>query len=322
MVSPSRGDGVDEVRFDGQIAVVTGAGRGIGRAEAQLLAARGARVVVNDWGRSGDGRPLEEEPGREVCAAIESAGGRAVLDTSDVGTPDGAAAVIDRAIAEWGRIDVLVNNAGSAVRAADPGSMTDDGMHLTVRTHLLATMWTCRRAWPVMVEQGYGRIVNTSSATMLGVKNSWDYPAAKGGVLGFTRSLAVTAQPHGIMVNAIMPMAYTRPMHSYPDEAIREWMKANFSASDIAPLVAFLASESVPCTGEVFAVGAGRCARLAIVAAPGYQKHDGPLSIEDVAANWDTVVDLTDAVLMRHSRDESAMYRGEAEWHGSNAGYD
>jgi NAD(P)-dependent dehydrogenase (short-subunit alcohol dehydrogenase family) len=195
-------------------------------------------------------------------------------------------------------------------------------MHLTVRTHLMGTMWTCRRAWPVMVSQGYGRIVNTSSATMLGVKNSWDYPAAKGGVLGFTRSLAVTAQPHGIKVNAIMPMAYTRPMHSYPDTAIREWMAASFAASQVAPLVAFLAHESVPCTGEVFAVGAGRCALVAIVAAPGFQKADGALTIEDVAANWATVTDLSDARLMRHSRDESAMYRGTAQWRGSNAGYD
>jgi NAD(P)-dependent dehydrogenase (short-subunit alcohol dehydrogenase family) len=316
------GDRVDELRFEGQVAVVTGAGRGIGRAEALLLAARGARVVVNDWGRTGDGRATGEQPGREVCESIRGAGGQAVFDTSDVGTPDGAATVIERALAEWGRLDVLVNNAGAAMSAADPGALTDDGMQLTVRTHLMGTMWTCRRAWAVMVGQRYGRIVNTSSATMLGVKNSWDYPAAKGGVLGFTRSLAVTAQPYGIKVNAIMPMAYTRPMHSYPDVAIREWMKANFAASEIAPLVAFLAHESAPCTGEVFAVGAGRCARIAIVAAPGYQKSDGPLTIEDVAANWDEIIDLSDAQLMRHSRDESAMYRGRAEWRGSNLGYE
>ena len=312
---------MDEVRFDGRVAVVTGAGRGIGREEALLLAARGASVVVNDWGRTGDGHPTDEHPAEEVLELIRSSGGEAVLDTNDVGTPDGAAAVIDRAVAEFGRVDVVVNNAGAAMRAADPGAMTDEGMQLTVRTHLLGTMWTCRRAWPLMVAQRYGRIVNTSSATMLGVKNSWDYPAAKGGVLGFTRSLAVTAQPHNIMVNAIMPMAYTRPMHSYPDAAIREWMQASFGASEIAPLVAFLAHDAVPCTGEVFAVGAGRCARLAIVAAPGFQKHDGPLTIEDVAGHWEEVVDIDHAQLLRHSRDESAMYRGRAEWRGANDGY-
>ena len=312
---------MDEVRFDGKVAVVTGAGRGIGREEALLLAARGARVLVNDWGRSGDGRPTKERPGEEVVQLIHASGGEAVLVTSVIGTAVGAASVVERAIDEWGRIDILVNNAGATVSAADPGSMTDEGMQLTLRTHLLGTMWTCRRAWPVMVAQRYGRIVNTSSATMLGVKNSWDYPAAKGGVLGFTRSLAVTAQPHNITVNAIMPMAYTRPMHRYADEAIREWMKASFSASEIAPLVAFLVHDSVPCSGEVFAVGAGRCARIAIVAAPGYQKEEGPLTVEDVASNWDEVIDIEQAQLMRHSRDESAMYRGRAQWQGSNAGY-
>jgi len=312
---------MDEVRFDDKVAVVTGAGRGIGREEALLLAARGARVVVNDWGRSGDGRPTAEQPGEEVVDRIRAAGGEAVLDTNDVGTSEGAASVVERAIDEWGCIDILVNNAGAAVPADDPGAMTDEGMQLTVRTHLLGTMWTCRRAWPVMVAQQYGRIVNTSSATMLGVKNSWDYPAAKGGVLGFSRSLAVTAQPHNITVNAIMPMAYTRPMHKYPDETIREWMKASFAATEIAPLVAFLVHDSVACSGEAFAVGAGRCARIAIVAAPGFQKDEGPLTIEDVAANWDEVIDMEHAQLMRHSRDESAMYRGRAQWQGSNAGY-
>jgi hypothetical protein len=140
-------------------------------------------------------------------------------------------------------------------------------------------------------------------------------------VLGFTRSLAVTAQPHNIVVNAIMPMAYTRPMHKYPDQAIREWMKASFAAAEIAPLVAFLAHETVPCSGEVFAVGARRCARIAIVAAPGYQRDEGALTIEDVAAHWAEVIDIEHAQLMRNSRDESAMYRGRAQWQGSNTGY-
>ena len=144
---------MDEVRFDGKVAVVTGAGRGIGREEALLLAARGARVVVNDWGRSGDGRPTTERPGDEVVQLIHASGGEAVLDTNDVGTAEGAASVVERAIDEWGRIDILVNNAGATVSVADPGSMTDDGMQLTLRTHLLGTMWTCRRAWPVMVAQ-------------------------------------------------------------------------------------------------------------------------------------------------------------------------
>jgi len=311
-----------ELRFDGRVAVVTGAGRGIGREEALLLGARGARVVVNDWGRTGDGKATLEHVAEDLASEIRAAGGEAVADTNDVGTSEGATAVVEHALDEWGRIDILVNNAGAAIVAPSPDQLTDTGIEFTIRTHLLATIWTCRRAWPAMVAQGRGRIVNTSSATMLGVKNSWDYPAAKGGVLGFTRSLAVTAKPLGITVNAIMPMAYTRPMHGYPDVEVREWIAANFPASEIAPLVAYLAHDGAPCTGECFAVGAGRAARIVMMAAPGFQREDGPLSVEDVRDHWDEVMDVSEAVLMRHGRDESAMYRGRAAWSGSNAGYE
>jgi NAD(P)-dependent dehydrogenase (short-subunit alcohol dehydrogenase family) len=322
MTGPGTSGSGGQLRFDDRVAVVTGAGRGIGREEALLLGRRGAKVVVNDWGRTGDGRATLDHVAEEVAAEIRSAGGEAVADTNDVGTSEGATAVVEHALDEWGRIDILVNNAGAAVVAPSPGDLTDTGVEFTVRTHLFSTIWTCRRAWPVMVGQGQGRIVNTSSATMLGVKNSWDYPASKGGVLGFTRSLAVTGKPLGVTVNAIMPMAYTRPMHGYPDVEVRNWMAESFPAAQIAPLVAYLAHDDVPCTGECFAVGAGRAARVAIVAAPGYQREDGPLTVEDVRDHWDEVVDLDDAVLMRHSRDETAMYRGRSTWSGSNAGYD
>jgi NAD(P)-dependent dehydrogenase (short-subunit alcohol dehydrogenase family) len=313
---------VSDLRFDGRVAVVTGAGRGIGREEARLLAARGARVVVNDWGRAGDGQATLEHAAEQVVEEITSAGGIAVADTNDVGTPEGAAAVVTRAMREWGRLDILVNNAGAAVHAPSPGELTDSGIALTLRTHLLSTIWTCRRAWPVMTEHGFGRIVNTSSATLLGVVNSWDYPAAKGGVLGFSRSLALTARPFGITVNVIMPMAYTRPMHTYANAEVREWMRASFPAAEIAPLVACLVHEKSPCTGECFAVGAGRVGRVVMMAAPGYQKPGGGLTPEDVRDSWDEVMDISAPVLLRHGRDESAMYRGTAAWSGSNTGYE
>ncbi|HVM64287.1 MAG TPA: SDR family oxidoreductase, partial [Acidimicrobiales bacterium] len=297
-------------------------GRGIGREESLLLAARGARVVVNDWGRSLDGVRQEDDAAAATVADIRRAGGDAVADNNDVGTPTGAAAVVDRALAEWGRIDVLVNNAGTGRMAPTPADMTDEGIDMTLRAHLLGTIWTCRRAWRSMAEQGYGRIVNTSSATMLGVINTWDYPAAKGGVLGLTRSLAVTGRPLGIMVNAIMPMAYTRALHDYPNPEVRDWMAANFPAASVAPVVAFLAHDDVPCTGECIAVGGGRAGRVAIVASPGFQRDGTALTVEDVRDHWDEVMDLDDAVLMRTSRDESGMYRGQAAWTGSNAGYE
>lgn len=313
---------MNELRFDGRVAVVTGGGRGIGREHALLLAARGARVVVNDWGRSPDGKVSESSAADDVVAEIRAARGVAVADASDVGTPDGAAAPVDRALAEWSRVDIVINNAGTFRRAPDPGAMTDADIDVVIRTHLLATIWTCRRAWPHMVAAGYGRIVNTSSSTMLGVVNSWDYPAAKGGVLGFSRSLAVTGAPHNIAVNAIMPMAYTRPMHTYPDAAIRDWMAQSFPAASVAPMVAFLAHDSVPCSGETFAVGAGRCARVVMQAAPGYQRLDGPLALEDVRDHFAEIMDISAPVLLRHSRDESMLYRGNTRWTGPNDRYE
>jgi NAD(P)-dependent dehydrogenase (short-subunit alcohol dehydrogenase family) len=312
---------MDELRFDGKVAVVTGAGGGIGAGEARLLAARGARVVVNDWGRGFSADLADDGGALDVVTEICDAGGEAVVDAHDVGTADGAGAIIERALGEWGRIDILVNNAGAARLAESPGAMTDDGIDLAVRTHLLGTIWACRRAWPEMAAQGGGRIVNTASATMLGVVNSWDYPAAKGGVFGFSRSLAVTGKPFGIRVNTIMPMAYTRPMHDYPNEEVRTWMASAFPASAVAPLVAYLAHDDVPCTGECFAVGAGRAARVAVVAAQGYQGADPAVTTEEFRDHWDEVMDLSDAALMRSGRDESALYRGAAQWSGDDTAY-
>ena len=312
-----------ELRFDNRVAVVTGGGRGIGREERCCWRREARSVVVNDWGRTGDGRATLEHVAEEVAAEIRAAGGDAVADTNDVGTSEGATAIVEHALDEWGRIDVLVNNAGAAMVAPSPDALTDTGIEFTIRTHLLATIWTCRRAWPVMVEPGTRpdrqHVVGDDARReeLVGLPG-----ASKGGVLGFSRSLAVTGKPLGITVNTIMPMAYTRPMHRYPDTEVREWMAANFPASEIAPLVAYLAHDDVPCTGECFAVGAGRAARIVMMAAPGFQREDGPLTVEDVRDHWDEVMDVSDAVLMRHGRDESAMYRGQAAWSGSNAGYE
>jgi NAD(P)-dependent dehydrogenase (short-subunit alcohol dehydrogenase family) len=214
---------------------------------------------------------------------------------------------------------VLVNNAGAARLADSPADITDEGLDLTIRTHLYGCFHTIRRAWPVMEEQQYGRICNISSSTALGVENSWDYPAAKAGVLGLTRSLAVVGARHGITINALMPMAYTRPMHDYRNEAVRLWMQKSFPASQVAPALAYLVHESVPCNGETLTAGAGRVARVCFAVAPGYQAV-GDLTIEDVAAHWDRITDESGMVVVRTSRDEIALYSGETAWGGG--GYD
>ena len=310
----------DELRFDGRVAVVTGAGRGLGRAYAMLLAARGAAVVVNDPGVGVDGRPTLEDPAAAVVAEIVAGGGRAVADRHSVAEGAGGTAIVEHALDAFGRIDILVNNAGAARLVGGPDLLTDEDLDLTIRTHLYGCFHTIRRAWPVMVEQGYGRICNISSSTMLGVENSWDYPAAKGGIFALSRSLAIVGERHGIRVNTMMPMAYTRPMHDYPNEAVRQWMEASFRAEQVAPAVAFLVHESVPCTGETITAGAGRVARVVMAVAPGWQRRDGDLTIEDVAGHWSEITDATGMVVVATSRDEIALYSGDTAWSGGGYG--
>jgi NAD(P)-dependent dehydrogenase (short-subunit alcohol dehydrogenase family) len=306
---------MSDLRFDDRVAVITGAGRGLGRAYAELLAARGAKVLVNDNGVTVGGSATDEDPASSTVAAIVAAGGEAEADTHSVATPEGGRAIVEHALDRWGRIDVLVNNAGAARLADGPADITDEGLELTLRTHLFGCFHTIRRAWPVMESQGYGRICNISSSTALGVENSWDYPAAKAGVLGLTRSLAVVGARHGITVNALMPMAYTRPMHDYRNEAVRDWMAQSFPVEQVAPALAFLVHESVPCNGETLTAGAGRVARVCFSVAPGFQAP-GQLTIEDVAANWDRITDASSMVVVQTSRDEIALYRGETAWLG------
>ena len=178
-----------DLRFDGRVAVVTGAGRGLGRAYAQLLAERGASVVVNDLGGEIDGTGADAGPATTVVAEIEAAGGKATADASDVSTEEGAAALVRRAVEHFGRIDALVANAGIMRWGAFPDIDREDlERHLLV--HLGGSFFTARAAWPHLVDQGYGRIVLTTSSGLFGLADNTAYATAKGGVVGLTRSLA------------------------------------------------------------------------------------------------------------------------------------
>ncbi|MET0149433.1 MAG: SDR family NAD(P)-dependent oxidoreductase, partial [Acidimicrobiales bacterium] len=180
---------MNEHRFDGRVAVVTGAGRGIGRAHALLLAERGASVVVNDLGGSMEGEGADVGPAVAVAEEIAAAGGAAVADGSDVSTPDGGQALIDAAVEQFGRLDVLVNNAGIMRWAGLPEvDAVDLERHLAV--HVGGSFNTTRAAWPHLVDQGYGRIVMTTSAGFFGLPKNLAYATAKGGVIGLTRSLS------------------------------------------------------------------------------------------------------------------------------------
>ncbi len=300
-----------EHRFDGRVAVVTGAGRGIGRAYALLLAGRGAGVVVNDLGGSMDGTGENAAPAARVVGEIEAGGGSAVADTSDVSTKAGAQAVVDAAVGRFGRIDAVVNNAGIIRWAGFPEADEENlARHLAV--HTVGSFNTARAAWPHMVAAGYGRIVMTTSSGVFGLPNNVSYATAKAAVIGMTRSLAVSGAEHGIRVNLIAPAAMTRMAggggrRSDDDEshAGREGDGDRGSGAGgggdrgvaamapelVAPMAAFLAHESCPVSGEMYAAGAGRFSRIFVATTPGYVHPGSEATMEDVAEHWAAIND-------------------------------
>ena len=273
--------------FEGRVAVVTGAGRGIGRAHARLLAELGARVVVNDLGGSMTGGGSDAGPAAEVVDEIVAAGGVAVADSSDVSREDGAGALIATAVERFGRIDAVVNNAGIIRWKGFPEADAENlESHLAV--HVGGSFHTARAAWPHFVEQGHGRIVNTTSSGMFGLPNNVGYATAKAAVVGLTRSLATAGVQHGIRCNLVAPAAFTRMAGAADDESP---MATTMAPELVAPMVAFLAHESCPVTGEIYSAGAGRFARIFIAQAEGYVDRTGAPTVEDVAAHWAEIND-------------------------------
>ena len=198
-----------ELGFEGRVAVVTGAGRGIGRAYARLLAERGAKLVVNDLGGSTAGEGTDGGPAQQVVAEILARGGEAVADTNDVSTSAGGASVIESAIDHFGRIDILVANAG-IIRWGGLPEVDLENLERHLAVHLLGAFNTLRPAWPHFVEQAYGRVVLTASSGVFGKADNLSYAAAKAGVIGLARSAKLAGEPHGIKVNVIAPAAQTR----------------------------------------------------------------------------------------------------------------
>ena len=288
---------MSELSFEGRVAVVTGAGRGIGRAHALLLGARGAHVVVNDLGGSMQGIGADARPASTVAAEIGAAGGVAIADHNDVATTDGAQALIDSAIEKFGRVDILVNNAG-IIRWAGMPDVDAENLKQHHAVHVGGSFNTTRAAWPQMVDQNYGRIVMTTSSGIFGLLENLSYSTAKAGVIGLTRSLMTEGAPHDIKVNVIAPAAMTRMAGRSADETDElDHADASTSAAMapelVAPMVAFLAHEDCPVSGEIYATGGGRFARVFIAQAPGYVHAGSVPTIEDVAQNWATINDET-----------------------------
>jgi NAD(P)-dependent dehydrogenase (short-subunit alcohol dehydrogenase family) len=283
---------VDTYSFEGRVAVVTGAGRGIGRAYALLLGARGASVVVNDLGGSMAGTGADSGVASTVAEEINAAGGVAIGDTSDVATAEGADALIATAVERFGRLDALINNAG-IIKWAGPLEADQEAVTSHLAVHTVGSFNTSRAAWPHMVEQGYGRIVMTTSSGVLGLPTNLAYATAKGGVIGLTRSLTTAGAAHGIKINMIAPAAYTRMAGQRDGEAEGNAMATQMAPALVAPMVAFLAHEACPVSGEIYTAGAGRFARLFIASTEGYV-HPGPgPTVEDVAEHWTAINDET-----------------------------
>ena len=277
---------MSDLRFDGRVAVVTGAGRGIGRGYARLLGERGASVVVNDLGGSKEGLGADAGPARAVADEIVAAGGIAVGDTNDVSTELGALDLIDTARREFGRIDIVVNNAG-IVRWGDLPDVELEALRNTLDVHLVGSFNVTRAAWPHLVEQQYGRIVMTTSTGMFGLRGNLAYAAAKAGVVGLMRNMKLSGRRYGITVNAVAPVAATRMGGAEDDDAEPP---ADMAPELVAPLVAYLCHEDCPVSGEIYAAGGGRFSRIFIATTEGYVPAGDPTP-EDVAANWATIND-------------------------------
>jgi NAD(P)-dependent dehydrogenase (short-subunit alcohol dehydrogenase family) len=288
---------------------VTGAGRGIGRAYARLLAARGATVVVNDLGGSMTGVGVGDEPATAAVEEITAGGGTAVADTNDVATPGGAAALVEGAVERFGRLDVLVNNAGIMRWARFP-DVSDDDFERHLAVHLGASFLTARAAWPHLAARGTGRIVMTTSAGVFGLPDNTAYAAAKGGVIGLTRSLATAGATDGIKVNLIAPAAITRLAGGQTDD------DGSMSPDLVAPLVAFLAHDDCPSNGEIYTAGAGRFARIFLASTPGYVHRGEAPTIEDVVAHWNEVVDDTGYSCPDSLMDWSASFTAHLDQQG------
>jgi len=293
---------MSELRFDDRAVIVTGAGRGVGRGHALAFAARGAQVVVADLGGELDGSGSSAGPADEVVDEIKAAGGQAVACHASVADEQGAASIVQAALDAFGRIDVVVNNAG----IADPDLFEDlslERFRTMVDVHYLGTVNVTFAAWPHMLEAGYGRIVNTTSEGALGtVPKCTSYGGAKGGVLAFTKALANDAMRHGLKVNAVAPRANTRlsapwvlaKTYDLPEDVFTESdTMAQFRPELVSPAAVFLAHESCALNGEVLVSGGGQVMRMVIMENEGITKD--ALSPEDIADNLDQLMDLSNA---------------------------
>ncbi len=280
-----------QLRFDDRVAVITGGGRGLGRAYAELLASLGARVVVNDVGGTMRGDAFETDVAADVARAITDAGGEAVSNTDSVATAAGGQAIVESALDHYGRLDIVIHNAGN-VRYGSLTELSYEDFEAVVDVHLRGAFHVVRAGFPIMSKAGYGRVVLTSSiGGIYGNRGVANYAVAKAGVIGLSNVVALEGAEVGVKSNVIVPSALTRmaagiDTSKYPD------MRPEL----VAPAVAYLAHESCDLTGELLVALAGRVARAYIAETPGV--YQPSWTVDDVAARIDNIRDTHDAWIL------------------------
>ncbi|GGC89639.1 3-oxoacyl-ACP reductase [Tersicoccus solisilvae] len=287
------------ITLDGQVALVTGAGTGLGRAHALALAERGARVVVNDI----DAGPAAGSPGAGVVAEIEAAGGQAVLERCDVADADAVESMVARTVEAWGRVDILINNAGILRDKSFAKSDLAD-FRQVVDVHLMGSVHCSRAVWPHMVERGYGRILMTTSASgIYGNFGQANYGAAKAAVVGLMNVLAIEGRTRGIRVNALAPTAATRMTEDLlePDELAR------LAPETVSPGAVFLVSPDAP-TKTILAAGAGVFAVARMEESRGLHLPADRRTPEDIAAQWERISDMTESVVTGSAFEQTRRY--------------
>lgn len=304
------------IRFENQVAVVTGAAGGIGFAIAAALAERGARVLLNDAGGDSQGQGESGTRAEAAAARLRATGGDVIADATPVGSADAARRIVSAALGAFGRLDILVNNAGIAL----PGLITDfsdDDVERIFRTNLLGPHALVRAAWPHMLSQGYGRILNTASNAAFGIGGTSTYATTKAGLLGLTLDGAIEGRAHGIQVNAMMPTALSRMIEQIPDPTFVAWFRANFPSALVAAGALPLLSRDSEITGRIFSIGGGRLARVAFTEARGWT--DPALTPELAAAHYADAQDMAGALILEAQAESAGLYT-ELFPYGSDAG--